>query len=212
MTDTNPAQTADEPVTILIAEDDRASRMLLSTCLKRGGFEVIEADNGIDAVRLAVENQPALAILDIMLPGLNGTEAAAAIRREAEVPFMFLSALDETQVVQKAIEEGALGYLVKPLNVPQLIPTVQAALARAADLNRLRAAERNLSTALSIGRETSIAVGILMERHRLTQAAAFELLRVEARSQRRRVADLAEIIVGATETLNGAVPGRPQAR
>lgn len=196
---------AQETITILIAEDDRASRHLLATCLKRGGYQVLEAVSGTEAVELALQNQPDLAILDIMLPGLNGTEVAATIRRETDVPFMFLSALDESQVVQKAIDEGALGYLVKPLNVPQLIPTVQAALARAQDLFRLRTAERNLSTALSIGRETSIAVGILMERHRLSQAGAFELLRVEARSQRRRVSDLAEMIVGATETLNTAV-------
>lgn len=200
--------TTAETSTILIAEDDRASRHLLATCLKRGGYNTIETESGEEAVRLAIENHPDLAILDIMMPGLNGTEAAAAIRRETDVPFMFLSALDEVDVVQKAIDEGALGYLVKPLNVPQLIPTVQAALARAQDLCRLRTAERNLSTALSIGRETSIAVGILMERHRLTQAAAFELLRVEARSQRRRVADLAEMIVGAMETLNG-ITARP---
>ena len=194
-----------QALTILIAEDDRASRHLLATCLKRGGYEILEAVSGDEAVQLALEHQPDLAILDIMLPGLKGTEVAAMIRRETDVPFMFLSALDESQVVQKAIDEGALGYLVKPLNVPQLIPTVQAALARAEDLARLRTAERNLSTALSIGRETSIAVGILMERHKLSQAAAFELLRVEARSQRRRVADLAEMIVGATETLNTIV-------
>lgn len=195
-----------EPATILIAEDDRASRQLLSTCLKRGGYEVIECETGPDAVRLAIEHQPGLVILDIMLPGMDGNEAAAAIRRETDIPFMFLSALDEAQVVRQAIEGGALGYLVKPLNIPQLIPTVQAALARSMDLTKLRTAERNLSTALSIGRETSTAVGILMERHRLTQATAFELLRTEARSQRRRVADLAEMIVGAAETLNGVVP------
>lgn len=197
-----------QALTILIAEDDRASRHLLATCLKRGGYNIIETDTGDEAVRLAIESQPDLAILDIMMPGLNGTEAAAAIRRETDVPFMFLSALDESDVVQKAVDEGALGYLVKPLNVPQLIPTVQAALARAQDLNRLRTAERNLATALSIGRETSVAVGILMERHRLTEAAAFEFLRLEARSQRRRVADLAEMIVGATETLNTIVPNK----
>lgn len=197
--------TTTEPAIILIAEDDRASRQLLSTCLKRAGYEVIECETGPDAVRLAVEHQPGLVILDIMLPGMNGNEAAAAIRRETDVPFMFLSALDEAQVVRQAIEGGALGYLVKPLNIPQLIPTVQAALARSQDLSKLRTAERNLSTALSIGRETSTAVGILMERHKLTQAAAFELLRAEARSQRRRVADLAEMIVGAVETLNSVV-------
>jgi len=200
--------TDEDAITILIAEDDRASRHLLATCLKRGGYKTIETDSGEEAVRLAIECQPALAILDIMMPGLNGTEAAAAIRRETDVPFMFLSALDEGAVVQKAIDEGALGYLVKPLVVPQLIPTVQAALARAQDLCRLRTAERNLATALSIGRGTSVAIGILMERHRLTEAAAFELLRLEARSQRRRVADLSEMIVGATETLNAVGPGK----
>ena len=197
-------------LTILIAEDDPASRSLLSICLKQAGFKTIETASGDEAVRLAIEHRPDLAILDIMMPGMRGTEAAAAIRGETDVPFLFLSALDEVDVVQKAVEEGALGYLVKPLNLPQLVPSIQAALGRAEELRRLRAAETNLATALAVGRETSVAVGILMERHRLTQEAAFDALRTEARSQRRKVAEVAERIVTAVETLNTIATDRPK--
>lgn len=197
-------------LTILIAEDDPASRSLLSICLKKAGFKTIETDSGKEAVRLAVEQRPNLAILDIMMPDMRGTEVAAVIRSETDVPFLFLSALDEVDVVQKAVEGGALGYLVKPLNLPQLIPSILAALGRADDLRRLRTAETNLATALAVGRETSVAVGILMERHRLTQDAAFEALRTAARSQRRKVGEVAESIVGSTETLNVVGAERPK--
>lgn len=190
---------------ILIAEDDPPSRTLLAAVLKHGGFEVIEAVNGEEAVRLALEFQPDLAILDINMPIMKGTEAAAIIRRETTVPFMFLSALDQEDIVQKAVAQGALGYLVKPWNVPQLIPTVKAALERADELQRLRTAESNLATALAVGRETSMAVGILMERHRLTQEAAFEALRAAARKQRRKVVDVAVSLLTATEMLNALV-------
>lgn len=196
--------------TILIAEDDPASRKLLSTCLKQAGFQTIETSSGDEAVRLAKDKQPDLAILDIMLPGMDGTDAAAVISNETDVPFIFLSALDEEKVVDKAIKAGALGYLVKPFNVPQLAPTVRAALERATEMRRLRESESNLSAALAVGRETSMAVGILMERHRMNQEAAFEALRLRARSSRRKIAELAEDIIKATETLNTLDSGKPR--
>lgn len=199
---------APDATTILIAEDDPASRKLLSSCLRQAGFRTIETSSGDEAVRLAMEKRPDLAILDIMLPGMNGNEAAAVISRETDVPFIFLSALDEDKVVDQAVKAGALGYLVKPFNVPQLAPTVRAALERAAELRRLRESESNLSAALAVGRETSVAVGILMERHGMSQDAAFEALRLRARSSRRKLADLAEEVIRATETLNALASDR----
>lgn len=196
------APSAATPPLILVAEDDLVARKLLTSTLERDGFRVVSTDNGNDALRLAIEQQPDLVILDIVMPGISGTETAALLRRESEVPFMFISALDQIEIVAKAIDEGALGYLVKPLELAQLLPTVRAALARAAELKRLRTTESNLSAALAVGRETSVAVGILMERHRLLQDAAFAALRNEARSQRRKVAEVAEQIIAAAELLN----------
>lgn len=197
-----------KPVTILIAEDDAASRRLLTTCLKQAGYQTIEAVSGEEAVRLAIEKLPDLAILDIMMPGMKGTEAAEIIRRETDVPFIFLSALNECNVVQKAVEVGAMGYLVKPLSVPQLAPTIRAALERADELRRLRTAESNLAVALAVGRGTSIAIGILMERYALNQADAFDHLKSTARTSRRKLAEVADQLVQAMETINAMAPGK----
>lgn len=196
------------PATLLLADDDAPSLRLLSLCLKGAGYETIETANGQEAVRLAIERQPDLAILDINMPGMSGTEAARVIRRETDVPFIFLSAHDESAIVQQAVEEGALGYLVKPIELQKIVPTVQTALSRATELHRLRTAEANLATALSVGRETSIAIGLIMERYRLDQDAAFEALRTKARAQRRKVAEVAEEIVRAADTLNAFQPAR----
>lgn len=197
-----------QPTTILIAEDEPASRRLLATCLRQAGYQIIEAVSGEEAISLAKERAPDLAILDIMMPGMKGTEAAEILRRETQVPFIFLSALDESDIVQQAVEAGALGYLVKPLNVPQLAPTIRAALERADELRRLRAAESNLVAALAVGRSTSIAVGILMERCRLSQHEAFDQLKSTARTSRRKVADVADQMVQAMEALNTLSPVR----
>lgn len=192
--------------TLLLADDDAPSLRLLSLCLKSAGYATIETRSGQEAVQLAIEKQPDLAILDINMPGMNGTEAARLIRRETDVPFIFLSAHDESAIVRQAVEEGALGYLVKPIELPRIVPTVQTALSRANELHRLRESEANLATALSVGRETSIAIGLIMERYRLDQNAAFEALRAKARAQRRKIADLAEEIVRAADTLNAFDP------
>lgn len=197
-----------QSATILIAEDEPASRRLLATCLRQAGYQTLEAASGEEALRLAAEKSPDLAILDIMMPGMKGTEAAERLRRDTGVPFIFLSALDESDIVQQAVEAGALGYLVKPLNVPQLAPAIRAALERAEELRRLRAAESNLAAALAVGRSTSIAIGILMERHGLSQQQAFDLLKSSARASRRKVVELADQLVQAMETLNALSPDK----
>jgi two-component system, response regulator PdtaR len=198
-----------EKLTILIAEDDPPSRALLAAGLTQGGYRVIEAVDGEEAVRLAIECQPDLAILDVMMPKMGGIDAARAIAQEAGTPFLFLSAVDQTDVVKRAVELGAMGYLVKPFNVTQLVPTVSAALQRASELERLRVAESNLTAALSLGRETSVAVGILMERQGVSQARAFTTLRMAARRQRCKVAQVAARLIDATETLNAIIAADP---
>jgi len=106
------------------------------------------------------------------------------------------------------VAAGALGYLVKPLDVAQIVPAIEAALARAAETARLRQAEANLTTALSGSRVTSVAVGLIMERYHLGLEQAFEMLRSYARSRREKVAGVAARFVeaGAEIDLQGYIP------
>jgi len=95
-----------------------------------------------------------------------------------------------------------LSYLIKPLDVVQLVPAIETALRRAKDLKQLKESEFHLNRALNTGRDTSAAVGILMERFHVSADEAFELLRSYARSKRRKVADVATEVLNSTELLN----------
>ncbi len=132
---------------ILIADDDILILTTLSKGLRQAGYEVVAASSGEEAVRLGCLEAPA-AILDIRMPGIQGIEAAGLLREQAGVDSIFLSAYSDRDVVESATKEGALGYLVKPVDTHQLIPTIEAALERSADLQRLQENE-SISPALS---------------------------------------------------------------
>ena len=186
---------------ILIVDDDRLVLATLGGGLRAAGYRVTEAGDGDTALKLAPEVKPDLALLDVRMPGMSGVQLAERLG-ELGLPFIFLSAYGDPHIIQRAKELGALGYLVKPLDVPQIIPELEAALARAREIRELKQTGENLSAALESGRETSMAIGILMERRGLDRSRAFEALRSTARSQRRRVHDVAAEIVSALETLN----------
>jgi len=185
---------------ILVAEDDRLVLATLVEGLARAGFEVEGVDNGREAVARAEACDFDLALLDVRMPEMSGLEVARRIRERC--PALILSAYSDVEVVEEAIAEGAVGYLVKPVDVTQLIPAVEAALARGADLRRLAATEHHLNHALNQGREISVAVGLVMERHAMSQKEAFEAMRCRARSCRMKLAQVAEQIVAAAETVN----------
>ena len=186
---------------ILIADDDRLILATLGQGLRDSGYEVLEATDGPSAVHLCETAHPALAMLDVRMPGMSGVEAAHLIRERTEVPFLFLSAYGDPDVVRLAVEEGALGYLVKPVDIPQVVPAIEAALARGTELAALRRSEQGLTAALESGRETSMAVGLIMERYRLDRRLAFEVLRQYARSERRKINQLAGELLNAADAL-----------
>ncbi len=199
--------------TILLADDDRLILATLGAGLRNANYEVLEATSGEEAIRVCEARQPALAILDVRMPGMSGVEAAQVIRQNAKVPVMFLSAYSDPEVVREAVAEGALGYLLKPIDVLQLPPSIEAALARAAEFRKLKTTESNLNTALSGNREISMAVGVVMERYRLQQSAAFEALRTFARSHRRKLSEVASDLIRAVDMVNmpiGEKSGGPE--
>lgn len=185
---------------LLLVDDDGVVLATFGKGLRDAGYEVIEADCGEDALRLAEETFPHLAILDVRMPGMSGIEVAHALQ-ELSVPVIFLSAYDDRDVVEPAIKEGALGYLVKPIDVSRVIPTIEAALIRAKEIQELSDTRERLTKALDTGNVVNVAVGLIMERERLTRKDAFEVLRRRARSERRKVKEVADELLNAWETV-----------
>jgi response regulator NasT len=169
---------------ILVADDERVVLFTLAEGLREAGFEVIEARDGLQALALCQSDAPDLALLDIRMPGLDGLELARRLRDETTVPFLFFSAYGDEAMVKRAVEIGALGYLIKPLLVSSIVPTIRTALARAQDISGLQGA-------LESNRTIATAVGIVMRAEGLDRQAAFERLRQQARTERRKLEDLA---------------------
>lgn len=191
--------------TLLLADDDRLVLTTLAEGFRQAGYNVLEASDGDAAIRIAEEHAPDLAILDMRMLGRDGHDVAVWLRRHTDIPFLFLSAYSDELTVTKAIAAGALGYLIKPLNVTQILPSIEAALTRGRELIALLEEESHLSAALRIGRQTSVAVGILMARHHLTEQAAFDRLRSQARAERRKVSDLAAELISTAGLNSGGV-------
>ena len=192
----------DLSVRIMVVDNDRAALATLSRGLRDAGYDVLEADDSAVALELVSRTPPHLALIDARMRGMSGIELAARLVSLHQLPFVFLSDYAGSDVVQRAKSLGALSYLVKPLEVEQIIPAIEAALARAAEIDTLKHKEEQLAQALEKGRETSIAVGILMDRRGLDRNSAFETLRSLARTQRRRIHDVASEIIAASEALS----------
>jgi len=187
---------------ILVVDDDRLVLATLTYGLAQAGFEVIDADNGDDAILLAREHRPELALLDIRMEGLSGFDVAAYLREYLQIPFMFLSAFADEETVAKVKELGAVAYLVKPLDIHQIVPAVEAAFAQ------------RKSTAQPSGRSEpapaldemqAMAVGILMHRYSLSRGEALGRLQRLSQSEGRSSTEQARLLVQAVELL--AQPG-----
>jgi response regulator NasT len=154
---------------ILVVDDDRLVLATLTHGLAQAGFEDIDAHNGSDAILLAREHRPDLALLDIRMEGKSGFDVAAYLREKLQRPFMFLSAFADEATVAQVKALGALAYLVKPLDIGQIVPAVEAAFAK-------RGALLPLSSEGSPLHEVSLAVGVLMHRYSLDRIAALQRL------------------------------------
>lgn len=201
----------DNGICVLIVDDDPVVLSALALGLSSMGYRVDKAASGEEAVYKCLQQRPTIAVLDVNMPGISGIEAARQIRETSGVPVMFLSAYDEQALVDQAVAEGGLGYLVKPIRINQLIPAIHAALARAEELGKLESTRDNLTQALEGDRTINVAMGILMERHHLGKDAAFEALRQHARTRGRKVGEVAGDVVAAADLLSsfGPAPAAP---
>lgn len=192
------------PIRLLIADDDRVILATLAEDLIEHGYDVQTASTGEEAVTACRLSPPELAILDIRMPVMGGIDAARLIRAQHEVPILFLSAYSDKEMVEHAVAEGALGYLVKPISIEKLIPAIVTALARANDLKTAERSQQHLTQAMQSKRETDIAIGILIERFNINREIAFEVLRRMARSNNRKLVEIASDLVERGEMLSSA--------
>lgn len=187
---------------LLVVDDDPLILATLTIGLAQSGYNIMEAASGEQALALCQEHRPNLAILDIHMGGMSGIETAKQIYREYHIPFLFLSAVTEQEIVTSAVREGALGFLVKPIQLSQLLPSIETALVRAAEIERLHNQKEHLETALHQNRDISIAIGILVAHSDLNAVQAEAALRQHARKHRLKMADLASQIISAANQLN----------
>jgi DNA-binding response OmpR family regulator len=188
--------------TILVVDDDRLVLATLAHGLSQAGYDVIDADNGDDAILLAREHRPDLALLDIRMQGKSGFDVAAYLREYCRMPFMFLSAFADEQTAAQVKALGAVAYLVKPLDIGQILPVVGAAFAdlaaqsvEASPPAGARAAEAMPSP------EVLMAIGVLMHRYSLTRANAFERLHRLASAEKLTLDEQANRLLKAVEVL-----------
>lgn len=190
---------------ILVVDDDRLVLATVTHGLAQAGYEVIDADNGDDAILLARQHKPDLALLDIRMEGKSGFDVAAYLREYLHVPFMFLSAFADDETVQQVKSLGAVAYLVKPLDIGQILPTVAAAFANLparSDTARPAAVPAAPAAAASAASDlVSMAVGVLMHRYSLQRGPALARLKKLAADEQRPLADQAERLVEAVELL-----------
>ncbi|MEP7296926.1 MAG: response regulator [Burkholderiales bacterium] len=182
--------------TILVVDDDRLVLATVAHGLSQAGYDVIDADNGDDAILLAREHRPHLALLDIRMQGKSGFDVAAYLREYCrETPFMFLSAFSDEQTAAQVKALGAVAYLVKPLDIGQILPAVEAALAARGE-RRTEPAAGDMPAP-----EVLMAVGVLMHRYSLLRAQAFERLHRLAQAEGCSAQEQAERLLEAVELL-----------
>ena len=186
---------------ILVVDDDRLVLATVAHGLAQAGYEVIDADNGDDAILLAREHRPQLALLDIRMEGKSGFDVAQTLRDAYRIPFIFLSAFSDEATIAQVQALGALAYLVKPLEVGQIVPAVQAAFARLSVTEPVGRVAPADAVADVLADPVPLAVGVLMHRHSLARAEALRRLQRMAQEQQQTLAGQAERLLAAVEEL-----------
>ena len=186
---------------ILVVDDDRLVLATVTHGLSQAGYEVIDADNGDDAILLAREHRPELALLDIRMEGKSGFDVAQTLRDAYAIPFMFLSAFSDDATLATVKSLGAQAYLVKPLDVGQIVPAVDAVFGRLRASAPADGAAQPVAPASGGMEVIALAVGVLMHRHSLARADARLRLQRMADEQVVSVQQQAEKLLLAVEEL-----------
>lgn len=181
---------------VVVAEDESLIRMDIVEILRDNGFDVVgEAADGEAAVALAMELRPDLVIMDVKMPKMDGITAADKLNKEHIAPVVLLTAFSQKELVERATEAGALAYVVKPFTPNDLLPAIEIALSRWAQIVALEDEVADLSERFETRKIVDIAKGILNEKMGLTEPEAFRWIQKASMDRRLTMKDVAVTIV-----------------
>lgn len=181
---------------VVLAEDEALIRLDLRECLAEEGYEVVgEASDGAQAVALVRDTDADVAILDVMMPGVDGLTAAREIMNERLAAVVILTAYSQRDLVEQARDAGAMAYLIKPYKQEELVPAIELAVARFRELEVLAKEAETLSERLEARKIIDRAKGKLMDVHGMTEQDGFRFLQQTAMSQRTSMKNIAQMVV-----------------
>ncbi len=200
MADATPP--SEPPTRVLIAEDEALIRLDLREMLVEEGFDVVgEAADGEQAVELAHELQPDLVICDIKMPKMDGIAATAQIMGKRIAPVVMLTAFSQRDLIERARDAGAMAYLVKPFHKRDLLPAIEMATSRFAEIKALEQEVSGLRERLEARKLIERAKGSLMSAHGMSEPEAFRWIQRSAMDNRTSMRAVAELVLsGAAET------------
>jgi two-component system, response regulator PdtaR len=193
-----------ETIRVLIAEDEALIRLDLKEMLEEEGYTVVaEVGDGQQAVDQAKELSPDLVILDIQMPVLDGLSAAEQIASARIAPVIVLTAFSQRELVERARDAGAMAYLVKPFSKNDLVPAIEVARGRFAEMTALDGEVRTLEERLETRKVVEQAKGRLMEQQGMSEAEAFRWIQRTAMNQRTSMKALAQSILAPESAPEG---------
>jgi response regulator NasT len=207
------------PYRVLIADDEKSVAVALQNQLESLGYDVVSVvSDGQRAIEMCRRTLPDVAFMDIEMPGLDGLAASRQIAVDPGTPVIILTAHGHPNLIDQAVEDGVISYLLKPATNPSLHAAIQVAVARARELKVLQEDIDQLKSTLRERKLIERAKGILMSRRQLSESEAFRLLQRQSQDRRIPMAKLAESIIQTDELLEApdqegpSTPSRPLRR
>lgn len=185
-----------KPARVLVAEDEALIRLDLVELLTDEGFEVIgQATDGEEAVALARQLEPDLVIMDVKMPKMDGISAAEIIAEERIAPVVMLTAFSQRDLVERARDAGAMAYVVKPFDASDVVPAIEIAMGRFAEIKAIEDELANLEDRFESRKIIDQAKGILQVNLGLTEPEAFRWIQKTAMDLRKSMRDVAEGVI-----------------
>ena len=185
-----------EKIRVVIAEDEAIIRLDLRETLENAGYEVVaDTGRGDEAVKLVSEHKPEVVILDIKMPGMDGIQVAREIAATEDTAVVILTAFSQRELIDEAVDAGALAYLVKPYQQSDLVPAIEIARRRFQEMRELTDQAKTLEDRLKARKVIEKAKGLLIDGASLNEDEAFRFIQTRAMSERKTMLEVAEKII-----------------
>ena len=193
---TDDVRTDEDQLRVLVAEDEALIRLDLVELLTEEGYDVIaEAGDGEEALELARRLTPDLVVMDVKMPKMDGISAAAIIAEERIAPVVMLTAFSQRELVERARDAGAMAYVVKPFDASDVVPAIEIAVSRFAEIRAVEAEVADLEERFASRKAVDHAKGLLQEGLGLSEPEAFRWIQKTAMDLRKSMREVAEAVI-----------------